>query len=215
MNKIAIVSKNADLKEKLKEDLSVLNYIVLFPDLAEINDGIANILLLDFISFNEFRKQPFKKDYDLQTLPVLGIIDENDLKNFEFSCGIDDFITPATITDELQLRIKLILWKNYGINTQDIIKIDDLIIDIAQHKVIVDMEPIELTYMEFKLLQFLASNKNRVFSREHILERVWGYDYYGGTRTVDVHVRRLRYKLGATYGQLIGTVRNIGYKFGE
>ena len=125
------------------------------------------------------------------------------------------FILETVSSEEFILRIKLLMLRIYGINTEDNIQIHGLTIDLAQHKVLVDFKQIDITYMEFKLLQFFATNQNRAFSRNYILEMVWGYDYYGGTRTVDVHVRRLRSKLGNKYGQYIQTVRNVGYKFSE
>ena len=85
-------------------------------------------------------------------------------------------------------------------------------INFATYQVHVDNEPIDLTYMEYELLKFLATHRGRVFTRQTLLSRVWGYDYFGGTRTVDVHVRRLRAKLGE-HANVIQTVRNVGYKF--
>ncbi|MGB9036854.1 MAG: winged helix-turn-helix domain-containing protein, partial [Paeniglutamicibacter sp.] len=88
-----------------------------------------------------------------------------------------------------------------------------VIIDEASYTAKVHGTPLNLTYKEFELLKYLAAHPGRVFTREQLLHEVWGYDYYGGTRTVDVHVRRLRAKLGTDHEQLIGTVRNVGYRF--
>ena len=88
-----------------------------------------------------------------------------------------------------------------------------IVIDDAAYSVMLDGVPLDLTYTEFELLKYLVQHPGRVFSREHLLADVWGYDYYGGTRTVDVHVRRLRAKLGTEHESLIGTVRNVGYRF--
>jgi DNA-binding response OmpR family regulator len=213
MNRIAIVSYNDTLKDQLKSHLSDDNYLVSYPSLEEVNEGSGNIIFFDYTSIDEIFGKNLKSEYDVKTVPVVAILNQATLTKIGLSAGIDDFIFDNIEARELSLRIKLTLWKYYGINTEDIIQIQGLIIDLAQHKVLVNYEPIDLTYMEFKLLQFLASNKNRVFSRNHILERVWGYDYYGGARTVDVHVRRLRTKLGPNYGLAIETVRNVGYKF--
>ena len=86
-------------------------------------------------------------------------------------------------------------------------------IDEATYTARVKGRVLDLTYKEFELLKFLAQHPGRVFSRAQLLQEVWGYDYYGGTRTVDVHVRRLRAKLGSDHETLIGTVRNVGYRF--
>ncbi|MGD9581435.1 MAG: winged helix-turn-helix domain-containing protein [Vampirovibrionia bacterium] len=191
-----------------------MNYIISFPDENEIYEGISDLVILDFVSITKFNSLNIKKEYNLKTLPVIAILDDMLAKNFDLHAGIDDFIYENVTEQELILRIKFLMCRLYGINTEETIQIKDLMIDVAQHKALISFEPIDLTYMEFKLLLFFASNKNRAFTRNHILERVWSYDYYGGTRTVDVHVRRLRSKLGK-YGQYIETVRNVGYKFSD
>ena len=89
----------------------------------------------------------------------------------------------------------------------------DLVLNLETYQAAISGRPIDLTYMEYELLKFLASHPGKVFTRETLLSRVWGYEYYGGARTVDVHVRRLRAKLGSEHEQLIGTIRNVGYRF--
>ena len=93
------------------------------------------------------------------------------------------------------------------------VDIGDLTIDESTYSARLSGTALDLTYKEFELLKFLAQHPGRVFSRSHLVQEVWGYDYFGGTRTVDVHVRRLRAKLGPEHEQMIGTVRNVGYKF--
>ena len=88
-------------------------------------------------------------------------------------------------------------------------------INFATYQVHLDSEPIDLTYMEYELLKFFSTHSGKVFTREQLLSRVWGYEYYGGARTVDVHVRRLRAKLGEEHANLIQTVRSVGYRFGQ
>jgi DNA-binding response OmpR family regulator len=90
-----------------------------------------------------------------------------------------------------------------------------LLIDLANYKVMLDGRPIELTFKEYELLRFLASNRDKVFTREALLNRVWGYDYFGGARTVDVHIRRLRSKIEDRGHAFIETIRNVGYRFHE
>ncbi|MFA5148449.1 MAG: winged helix-turn-helix domain-containing protein, partial [Candidatus Omnitrophota bacterium] len=96
---------------------------------------------------------------------------------------------------------------------KDTIKAGDLLIDVSRYEVTVNGGKIELTFKEYELLKFLASNKGRVYSRDQLLDKIWGYDYYGGTRTVDVHIRRLRSKIEDRRHTFIETIRNIGYKF--
>lgn len=213
MNRIALVSMNNSLQDNLKNYLSKENYLVcsILPD--QLDECSGNIIIIDFMTYPEFLSTNIKKDFFLKTVPVIGILDDMLISKISSDFGIDDFVFNGFNSAELKLRIKFLLWKHYGISSDEVIQIGSLIINTAQHKVLVNLEKIDLTYMEFKLLQFLATNKNRVFSRNHILERVWGFDYYGGTRTVDVHVRRLRSKLGLECGRHIDTVRNVGYKF--
>jgi DNA-binding response OmpR family regulator len=94
-----------------------------------------------------------------------------------------------------------------------VIRSGDVLVDDAAYTARAGGRSLDLTFKEFELLKFLAQHPGRVFSRQQLLQEVWGYDYFGGTRTVDVHVRRLRAKLGPEYEARIGTVRNVGYRF--
>ena len=114
---------------------------------------------------------------------------------------------------EIDARIRLALSSlNNNASSNDSISTSGVVIDEASYSVKVNSRPLDLTYKEFELLRFLAMHPSRVFTREQLLSEVWGYDYFGGTRTVDVHVRRLRAKLG-DMEHVIGTVRNVGYRF--
>jgi DNA-binding response OmpR family regulator len=116
-------------------------------------------------------------------------------------------IVPA----ELYARMRQVDWRTATFGSDELLKIDDLVIDIAGYEVRLGGRRIELTHQEFELLRYLGQHRGRVFTREALLERAWGYRYAGGTRTVDIHVRRVRAKLGEA-GSLIETVRNVGYK---
>ena len=98
-------------------------------------------------------------------------------------------------------------------NLRSLIRVGDLVVDPVSYQVRLRSRPLDLTYKEFELLKYLAQHAGRVFTRAQLLQEVWGYDFFGGTRTVDVHVRRLRAKVGTEHEQMIGTVRNVGYKF--
>ncbi len=115
----------------------------------------------------------------------------------------------------MEARLRLIIARSAaaGEATGTEIRASGVVIDEASYTARVNGEPLNLTYKEFELLKYLAQHPGRVFTRDQLLHEVWGYDYYGGTRTVDVHVRRLRAKLGTDHEQLIGTVRNVGYRF--
>ena len=117
---------------------------------------------------------------------------------------------------EVEARLRLAMGRrvrNAAADAPDEIRSGDLTIDEATYSARLRGRALDLTFKEFELLKFLAQHPGRVFTRAHLLQEVWGYDYFGGTRTVDVHVRRLRAKLGTEYEALIGTVRNVGYRF--
>ena len=104
------------------------------------------------------------------------------------------------------------LRRRYGATDGSVVRLGDLLIDTDTYKVTAAGRSLDLTFKEFELLRFLATHAGRVYTRPALLREVWGYDFYGGTRTVDVHVRRLRAKLGADHEQLIETVRSVGYR---
>ncbi|MFM7014673.1 MAG: winged-helix domain-containing protein [Actinomycetota bacterium] len=143
--------------------------------------------------------------------PLIVILSEGGLAAMSNDWGANDIILESAGPAEIETRIKLALGrareeKPEGINSSGVV------IDEHSYSAKVHGRPLDLTYKEFELLKFLAQHPGRVFSREQLLSEVWGYDYFGGTRTVDVHVRRLRAKLGDLEA-LIGTVRNVGYRF--
>ena len=143
--------------------------------------------------------------------PVLVVVDEGGLAALKRSWGFDDWLLPKTRPAELETRLRLLIEGARRSRTSRA-RIGDLSIDEETYVVRLRGRPLDLTFREFELLRYLASNPGRVFTRSQLLQEVWGYDYYGGTRTVDVHIRRLRAKLGTEYEQLIGTVRGVGYK---
>jgi DNA-binding response OmpR family regulator len=129
--------------------------------------------------------------------------------------GADDYVTKPFSPRELVLRVKAILRrKEVGQESEKLVRIGDLLIDIDRHHVAIKERPVQLTSTEFKLLVELASKRGRVQTREHLLDRVWGYTYEGYARTVDTHIRRLREKLGSLGGH-IDTIRGVGYRFKE
>lgn len=148
----------------------------------------------------------------LQDTPSLLVTTLPRLASLDFSIGFDDFVLSPIVPAELYARLRQLDWRSAAFGSDEIIKVGDLVIDIAGHEVHLAGRHIELTHQEFELLRFLAQNRGRVYSREQLLQRVWSYQYGGGTRTVDIHVRRVRAKLGSAAGGLIVTVRNVGYK---
>jgi two-component system, OmpR family, alkaline phosphatase synthesis response regulator PhoP len=126
---------------------------------------------------------------------------------------VDDFIVLPAAAAEINLRIRRAVWRKTGIDTANTLRSGDLLLDLANYKVFAGEQPVTLTFKEFELLRFLMTNRGKVFTREALLNRVWGYEYYGGARTVDVHIRRLRSKIETGSTLYIETVRNVGYRF--
>jgi DNA-binding response OmpR family regulator len=143
----------------------------------------------------------------------LAIVRSDQLANFDFTIGFDDFVMHPALTEEILARVKRAIWLRSGVEGDNVLRAGDLQVDLANYKVFISGRPVDLTYKEYELLRFLATNKDKVFTREALLNRVWGYDFYGGARTVDVHIRRLRSKIEDRTHTFIETVRNVGYRF--
>jgi len=149
------------------------------------------------------------------TAPLFAVVTEAGLIAVSADWGIDDLLLSGAGPAEVEARLRLAAGRLASAGGEDpgVIRAGDLTIDPATYAARLKGRPLDLTYKEFELLRFLAQHPGRVFTRDQLLREVWGYDYYGGTRTVDVHVRRLRAKLGAEHESMIGTVRQVGYKF--
>ncbi|GAB3855487.1 two-component system response regulator GlnR [Nocardioides maradonensis] len=150
--------------------------------------------------------------------PVLLVVTEGGLSVVAHDWGMDDVVLHTAGPAELEARIRLAIGKlaaerNAADPDAHVIRSGEVVVDDATYTAKVGGRVLDLTFKEFELLKFLAQHPGRVFSRQQLLQEVWGYDYFGGTRTVDVHVRRLRAKLGPENEMLIGTVRNVGYRF--
>lgn len=148
----------------------------------------------------------------LAEVPILIALPLARLPGLDLSAGFDDFVLTPLVPAELYARVRQLDWRAAAFGSDELVKIDELVIDLAGHEARLAGGKLGLTHQEFELLAFLAQHRGRAFTRDQLLERVWGYAYTGGTRTVDIHVRRLRAKLGPTAGELIETVRNLGYK---
>ncbi|HZC70226.1 MAG TPA: response regulator transcription factor [Jatrophihabitans sp.] len=148
-------------------------------------------------------------------VPVLVVLTEGGLIAVSSEWAVDDFVLDTAGPAELDARLRLAV-ERYAAASDDTrgrLEFGELTIDENTYTARLAGTALDLTYKEFELLKFLALHPGRVFTRSHLVQEVWGYDYFGGTRTVDVHVRRLRAKLGAEHESMIGTVRNVGYKF--
>jgi DNA-binding response OmpR family regulator len=144
---------------------------------------------------------------------MLLLVRVEQLPSVDAAWPIDDFVVLPAATSELALRIRRAVFQKTGLDSDNLLACGDLLVDMANYKVFVDEQPVSLTFKEFELLRFLMTNRGKVFTREALLNRVWGYEYFGGARTVDVHIRRLRSKIETGATVYIETVRNVGYRF--
>jgi DNA-binding response OmpR family regulator len=146
------------------------------------------------------------------------VVTEGGLAVATHDWAMDDVVLHTCGPVELEARIRLAIGRLHATRDEDapdahVIRTGEVVVDDATYTATIGGRPLDLTFKEFELLKYLAQHPGRVFTRDQLLQEVWGYDYFGGTRTVDVHVRRLRAKLGPEHETLIGTVRNVGYRF--
>ncbi len=148
--------------------------------------------------------------------PILVLVGGGQLTELQIHDELfDDFCLVPFHPSELEARLRHLLARPQGEVRAEIVEHGGLVLNLETYQASIDGDPLDLTYMEYELLKFLAQNPGKVFTRELLLSRVWGYEYFGGARTVDVHVRRLRAKLGEGHANLIQTVRSVGYRFGQ
>jgi len=153
---------------------------------------------------------------DLPLEPLLLLVSGAQLHDLELRDDLfDDFCLTPFHPRELEARLKHLFWRTGRGTRPELIEYGELVLNLETYQAAFATKPLDLTYMEYELLKFLASHPGKVFTRETLLSRVWGYEYYGGARTVDVHIRRLRAKLGEEHANLIQTVRSVGYRFGQ
>ncbi|MDQ1439459.1 MAG: hypothetical protein QOK43_3088 [Acidimicrobiaceae bacterium] len=153
---------------------------------------------------------------DLPMEPLLLLVSGTQLADLELREDLfDDFCITPFHPRELEARLKHLFWRTGRGTRPELVEYGPLVLNLETYQAYVSNKPLDLTYMEYELLKFLATHPGKVFTRETLLSRVWGYEYYGGARTVDVHVRRLRAKLGEEHANLIQTVRSVGYRFGQ
>jgi DNA-binding response OmpR family regulator len=154
-----------------------------------------------------------ERDEDLGDVPVVVAVDGDEIDAGSTVHEGHELIVLPLRPGELRARIARARQRVAGVADDDVVRVGSLEVNLATYQVAVDGRPLDLTYLEYELLKFLVTHPGRVFSREALLSRVWGFDYYGGARTVDVHVRRVRAKLGTEHAGRIKTVRSVGYRF--
>ena len=218
MSSVMIIAKEDETARKLQAELSRWGFTCLIagikekvverimreaPELVilEMNGQVSQTVLHELKAGSKVRRNT----------PVIALVTSEMLGQSDDYLSVDDFVVRPYDNRELVARARRLLQKNT--NEEEIIRAGDLVIDLAKCEVRVEGKIVELTFKEYELLKFLVKDRGRVFTREAPLNKVWGYDYFGGDRTVDVHVRRLRSKIELSGQTFIETVRNIGYRF--
>ena len=220
MFSVIIVADETELIGKLSSELAEKDFTCsIIPDVGDAIEQVTEqrpdlmFIAMDGVSVNSMILNLPRRIKREMRLPVIALASREAFCRLESSTSVDDFIVEPWDAAEVVVRAKRALQRTNHVDSEELIKCGDLIIDLARCEVSVNGRLMLLTFKEYELLKFLASNKERVFTRESLLNKVWGYDYYGGDRTVDVHIRRLRSKIEDFTHTFIETVRNVGYKF--
>jgi DNA-binding response OmpR family regulator len=231
MSRVLVITDNQNLVEDLKRHVGRpagrgtaegLRLLCASPraDLVEFvtASGVPDVVFADLDGAQNVRESLAQVQEALQTLraretPIIARLGASMLDRLDFGLGLADFVESSATVTEIIARIRLLLWRLNKVDVKDVVKVDDLVIDLANYEVSVRGRSVTLTFKEYELLRFLATHPGKVFTRDRLLNHVWGYDYYGGSRTVDVHIRRLRSKLRTCRKEHIETLRNVGYKF--
>jgi len=184
--------------------------------LEALTEEEPDLVLLELGLAEDHRVREFiAQAKDQGGVPVIALVPSEQASTYDITIGADDFVLAPYKGPEVLVRVRKNLWQTGAINGRDTIRLGDLLMDLARYEVFVGTRRVVLTFKEYQLLKFLALHPGKVFTREVLLNKVWGYDYYGGTRTVDVHIRRLRSKIEDRDHSFIETVRNVGYRFKE
>lgn len=216
--KVIFIADSLDNAHRFQQVLSSLDVDVVAGSSLQFRKLLAANPNHDLVIF-ETRGDVGKDIADVEAVLVdddstalLVIVNNDQLADFRLPVQIKaDFIVHGASAEECSARISQLLWPGNELSSNDFIAIDNMTINLATYQVKVGDEPLDLTYLEYALLAFLVTHPGRTYSRDALLRRVWGFDYYGGSRTVDVHVRRVRAKLGPELAQRLETVRGVGY----
>ena len=215
MRTIFLVTRHADVA-RLGPVLERAGFsaAILAPDrLAsdEVNPN-ADVVILDLRDIPVSAFNILSANYVEHGVVLLVVAAEEQMERVTADLAIDDFLALPANPAELLKRIERALWRRHGVDSENFVHCGALTLDLSNYRVTVGGEPLVMTFKEYELLRFLAMNAGRVFTREQLLNRVWGYDYFGGARTVDVHIRRIRSKIEIHGHSFIETVRNVGYR---
>ncbi len=218
MTKIIVVTEKPENWKTIKKGCKEENYLFHMISPEEGGEGLseskAQLIIFDIEKLSpllEFLKQ----HESTSDIPTLWVVDRHKVNYSKPDVRVSDCIFAPIDLNEFFFRIHRLIWQKQNVDHNQVVQTQDLTIDLVRYEVRFKGELVDLTYKEYELLKFLAANPGKVFTREVLLNKVWGYDYFGGTRTVDVHIRRLRSKIEDHNHTYIETVRNIGYRFKE
>lgn len=172
----------------------------------------ADVVVLDLRDIPAAAFNILSANYAENGIILIVIVAPDQMDRVSVDLGVDDFVMLSAAPEELARRIERALWRKHGVDSENFVRCGALTLDLSNYRVTVGTETLVMTFKEYELLRFLAMNAGRVFTREQLLNRVWGYDYFGGARTVDVHIRRIRAKIEIHGHAFIETVRNVGYR---
>lgn len=214
---VVFIADSLDNAYKFQQVLSQFDVEVSAGSTMQVGKLLAPGAELDLVIFED-RGSAGASWSDVESVveergcPLLVIVDEADAERLRLpSTSLCDFVVHGAGQSECLARVRRLLNDSVEERQSDVIVVDDMVINLATYQVSVEGDPVDFTYLEYALLSFLVRHAGHTFSRDALLQHVWGFDYYGGSRTVDVHVRRIRAKLGPDLAQRLETVRGVGY----
>ena len=217
MRRVLVATEDAHVQAWLASALSTLDVSVTVLSPAEVSASLllapAEVVIADGIRGRETIIAAIEAAVSAGAeTSLLLVVDVEDVGSLRMPPRIaSDFVLRSAGAHEIAARVRLLAWPGEDVSADEIVRSDDLVLNLATYQAYVAGEPVGFTYLEYALFSFLVTHPNRVYSREALLGRVWGTDYFGGARTVDVHVRRVRAKLGPELARRLETVRNVGY----
>ncbi len=217
---ILLISATARLHDRMRELSHAIDVSIALANESTFSQAISSghefdLVILDSEGISQETLNAVDSFVaDNGFIPMLLVQDAEKLSSLHMPTqGKNDFIVSAATVSEFEMRCTLLLWPGEESAPADFVSVDNMTINLATYQVYIDDKPVDLTLMEYSLLSFLATHPSRAYSRETLLHRVWGFEYCGGTRTVDVHIRRVRSKVGPQVASHIVTIRGVGYLF--
>lgn len=212
------LSQTADGHERMRRLSNSLDVSTLLAGVARFSQAFSerefDIVVLETNGVTASQFEHIQTSLADSSTPLLLVVGESQMSDLHLPMRpVCDFVCNTASDAEYAIRIRHLLWPGEETGNDDVIKVDEMTVNLATYQVRIDDEPVDLTFMEYSLLAFMVTHPGRAYSREQLLHRVWGFDYCGGSRTVDVHVRRIRAKLGPLASSHIETVRGVGYLF--